>query len=270
MKMTKWVSVFGVFLLAMGFTSCPIELDATGVTPRTQPWGSATFSQTLTAYETGWLDAPMTVSVTFRNGRIDRVEIDHNETPSHGGVLIDRVILLAEIANTFDLDIIASSSHIVTRNALMRAFNQIRSQVPGEGGGSGSTTPPFQPPEGVEAWNPPASGMGIGFGEGWTFAPQFIQEGYGDPALIRALVTMQDGFITEVNLYGPGESGGWGRELMQYAEEFIPAHNTYDIAPLHTTLVPNVIASSTYTMDGIMDAVYAAIQFIIDNDITLP
>ena len=273
-KGLKVAFIIGIVIFGLMFTACPIEIDSRDVPRNLTPWGNSTFSGTLTGNALGWMRAPMIVEVTFTNGTITNVVVDHNETSDHGGILIDRAIPLIIQANYFELDIITGASVIQTRNALLNSWGQIRAQLPGGSGGSGSG-PGTGPGQGPVGWppppmNPPASGTAVGYGHGWSSYWSTIWDGYfwdlygqhGRIAQqIRATVTMQDGFITAIEFFAPTESHDLVGPTIVWAERAAVVFNSLDFQ----NTIPDWVSGATGTYYGMRDSGRAAIQMIIDN-----
>ena len=121
-------------------------------------------------------------------------------------------------------------------------------------GGNGADRPPLL--EGVP------DGTGTGIGQGYASSdPNFLEYNPDFGAPITVTVTVQDGLISAVAIYGPDETPGWGSLIIDQAPSIITRTNRFELRQEDF----DVIASSTRTIDGINEAGINALENIMQR-----
>jgi uncharacterized protein with FMN-binding domain len=103
------------------------------------------------------------------------------------------------------------------------------------------------------------SGTATAAGDGFARSQYYLMEGaldYGRE--ITVTVTLDEGYITDVVISGPDESGAYGQVIIQKAPAVIKAKNTFDVNIRDV----DAVSIATSTLKGIKDAGNGAIDKI--------
>ena len=103
--------------------------------------------------------------------------------------------------------------------------------------------------------NGTASGLGHGYA---SSDPNFLEYNPEFGAQITVTVTVQNGFISDVIIYGPDETPGWGSLIIDQARAIIMRTNRFELSQDDF----DVIAASTRTIGGINEAGINALENI--------
>lgn len=126
--------------------------------------------------------------------------------------------------------------------------------APGVTNGNGDITVPPT----LDPWEPPATGIRSAERPGFGMLSGYYPPTEPEYTPVVMTVVMEEGFISSVSFFGPGESPGHIGNLPSLMTAQMVARNTYYVRPY-----VSAISGSTMTADAIMDATRAAIEMIL-------